>query len=113
MAIPARFAALFAAACTAAHAQGPPREAAVTSEQIKPGLHVLRGAGGGQAAGNVLAVLGEGGVLVIDTGYPQFVPKYRDEIARLGGGAITHAINTHWHDDLTPKATRCSAPTAR
>ena len=95
-----RFAALFAIACTAAaHAQEPPREAAVTSEEIKPGLHVLRGAGGGQAAGNVLAVLGEDGVLVIDTGYPQFVPKYRDEIARLGGGAITHAINTHWHDD--------------
>jgi glyoxylase-like metal-dependent hydrolase (beta-lactamase superfamily II) len=83
----------------AAHAQEPPREAAVTSEQIGPGLYVLRGAGGGQAAGNVLAVLGEGRVLVIDTGYPQFVPKYRDEIARLGGGAITHAINTHWHDD--------------
>jgi glyoxylase-like metal-dependent hydrolase (beta-lactamase superfamily II) len=83
----------------AAHAQEPPREAAVTSEQIAPGLYVLRGAGGGQAAGNVLALLGEAGTLVVDTGYPQFVPKYREEIGRLGGGAITHAINTHWHDD--------------
>ena len=60
---------------------------------------MLRGAGGGQAAGNVLALLGPDGVLVIDTGYPQFVPKYREAIASLNGGAITHAINTHWHDD--------------
>jgi cyclase len=80
-------------------AQEPPAEPTVTSEQLKSGVHVLRGAGGGQSAGNVLALLGADGVLVIDTGYPQFVPKYRDAIAALNGGAITHAINTHWHDD--------------
>ena len=89
-----------AVACAAAvTAQEPPREPTVTTEEIKPGLHVLRGAGGGQAAGNVLALLGDGATLVIDTGYPQFVPGYRDAIGRLGGGAVTHAINTHWHDD--------------
>jgi cyclase len=82
-----------------ASAQAPPREAAVTSEQVKPGLHVLYGAGGGQVAGNVLVLLGASGALVIDTGYPQFVPKYREAITALGGKAVTHAINTHWHDD--------------
>jgi glyoxylase-like metal-dependent hydrolase (beta-lactamase superfamily II) len=94
------FTALLAVAClAAAHAQDPPSEAAVRAEELAAGLHVLRGAGGGQAAGNVLALLKPAGVLLVDTGYPQFVPKYRDEIAALGGGAITHAINTHWHDD--------------
>ena len=83
----------------AALAQEPPRPATVTSEQLKPGLHVLYGSGGGQAAGNVLVLFGDNGALVVDTGYPQYVSKYRDEVARLGGGAITHAINTHWHDD--------------
>jgi cyclase len=47
----------------------------------------------------VLALLGESGTLVVDTGYPQFVPKYRDAVAALSGRPITHAINTHWHDD--------------
>ena len=79
--------------------QAPPREATVTSEELKPGLHVLYGAGGGQAAGNVLVLLGDDAALVVDTGYPQFVPLYRETVARLGGGPITHAINTHWHDD--------------
>jgi glyoxylase-like metal-dependent hydrolase (beta-lactamase superfamily II) len=88
----------FLVPCIAA-AQEPPRPATVTSEQLQPGLHVLYGSGGGQASGNVLVLFGDSGSLVVDTGYPQFVPKYRDEVARLGGGAITYAINTHWHDD--------------
>jgi glyoxylase-like metal-dependent hydrolase (beta-lactamase superfamily II) len=95
-------AALFAsavAAAAAAGAQQPPTEAAVTTEEIKPGLHVLYGAGGGQVAGNVLVLLGDAASLVVDTGYPIFVPKYREAVARLGGGAIARVINTHWHDD--------------
>jgi glyoxylase-like metal-dependent hydrolase (beta-lactamase superfamily II) len=82
-----------------AAAQEAPRAAAVTSEELRPGVHVLYGAGGGQSSGNVLVLLGEAGSLVVDTGYPQFVPKYREAIAALGGGPVTHAINTHWHDD--------------
>jgi glyoxylase-like metal-dependent hydrolase (beta-lactamase superfamily II) len=85
--------------CAAAGAQEPPREAAVTTQQLAPDLHVLFGAGGGQVAGNVLVLLGAQGALVVDTGFPVFVPKYREAIAALGGGAITYAINTHWHDD--------------
>jgi glyoxylase-like metal-dependent hydrolase (beta-lactamase superfamily II) len=92
-------AALALAACFGARAQEAPREATVTTEQLAPDLHILYGAGGGQASGNVLALLGPEGTLVIDTGYPQFVPLYRDNIARLGGRPITRAINTHWHDD--------------
>ena len=60
---------------------------------------MLLGTGGGQVAGNVLGLTRRRGALVVDTGYPQYVPKYREAIARLSGGAITHAINTHWHDD--------------
>jgi glyoxylase-like metal-dependent hydrolase (beta-lactamase superfamily II) len=92
--------ALVVVACAGtASAQSPPPEATVTTEQLAPDLHVLYGAGAGQSSGNVLALLGERGTLVVDTGYPQFVPKYRDAVAELDGRPITHAINTHWHDD--------------
>lgn len=87
------------AAATVATAQQPPSEPTVTTEQLAPDLHVLYGAGGGQSSGNVLALLTPQGTLVVDTGYPQFVPKYRDSIARLRGAPIVRAINTHWHDD--------------
>ncbi|HUQ50846.1 MAG TPA: MBL fold metallo-hydrolase [Gammaproteobacteria bacterium] len=82
-----------------AGAQEAPREATVTSEQLQPGLHVLYGSGGGQVSGNVLVLIGDQGSLVVDTGYPVHVPLYRQEIAKLGGGAVTHVINTHFHDD--------------
>ena len=80
-------------------AQAPPSEPRVTSEQLQPGLHVLYGAGGGQVSGNVLVLFGGAGVLVVDSGYSQHVPQYREAIQRLGGGAVTHVVNTHWHDD--------------
>ena len=92
-------ASLLVLCATTGHAQAPPREPAVTTEQIAPDLHVLYGAGGGQASGNVLALFAEAGTLVVDTGYPQFVPKYREAVAELGGRPITYVINTHWHDD--------------
>ena len=87
-----------AALATAAVAQERD-EAAVTAERLAPGLHLLSGAGGGQAAGNALASIGPQGVSIVDTGFPPFVPKYRAAIAELGGGDIRFAINTHWHDD--------------
>src|SRR6185436_1870756 len=94
------FTALLACTCmAAAHAQEPPREPSVTTEQVKPDLYVLRSAGGTQVSGNVLALIREDAVLVIDSGYSQFVPKYREAIAALHGGKVTHVINTHWHDD--------------
>jgi glyoxylase-like metal-dependent hydrolase (beta-lactamase superfamily II) len=60
---------------------------------------LLFGAGGGQVAGNVLASIGADGAVIVDTGFPAFVPKYRAAIAGLGGGEVRFAINTHWHDD--------------
>ena len=77
----------------------PPSEPTVTTEQLAPDLHILFGAGGGQVSGNVLAFTSTQGTLVVDTGYSQFVAKYREAIAAAGGAPITHAIDTHWHDD--------------
>ena len=74
-------------------------EPRVTTQRLGAGLYMLQGAGGGQAAGNVLASVGEQGTLIVDTGFPAFVPHYRDAIAAVGGGTIVHAILTHWHDD--------------
>jgi glyoxylase-like metal-dependent hydrolase (beta-lactamase superfamily II) len=53
------------------------------------------------AAANALAAvaLGARGALLVDTGFPVFVPQYRAAVAALGGGDIVYAINTHWHDD--------------
>jgi len=69
------------------------------AQELASDLHILFGGGGGQVAGNVLALTGPQGTLLVDSGYPIFVPKYREAIASFGGGPVTHVINTHWHDD--------------
>lgn len=79
--------------------QGLTDQPTVTVEPLARGLHLLIGAGGGQSAGNAVASIGADGVLLVDTGFPAFVPHYRAAIAARGGGEIGLAINTHWHDD--------------
>lgn len=68
----------------------------IQSQEIGDELYFLRGAGG-----NVVASIGEQGVLIVDSQYAPMVPKIRDTIRGLGGGAIDFAINTHWHFDHT------------
>ena len=49
--------------------------AQVRPETIAPGLHVLFGAGG-----NVLVSIGEQGVLMVDSRFPEVIPKLQAEI---------------------------------
>jgi glyoxylase-like metal-dependent hydrolase (beta-lactamase superfamily II) len=88
-----------ATALAASAAAQPPDEPQVTVESLAPDLHLLFGASDELVAGNVLASIGADGVVIVDTGFPAFVPKYRSAIAELGGGEVRFAINTHWHDD--------------
>ena len=66
----------------------------VRTETVTPGIHVLFGAGG-----NVVVSVGEQGVLMVDSQFPQMVPKLLEAIAKLGGDGVDFTINTHWHFD--------------
>lgn len=66
----------------------------IRTETVAPGIHVLFGAGG-----NVIASIGDQGVLTVDSQFAEMVPRIREAIASLGGGDIDFTINTHWHFD--------------
>jgi glyoxylase-like metal-dependent hydrolase (beta-lactamase superfamily II) len=66
-------------------------------EELRDGLYVIYFTSGG----NVVASIGEQGVLIVDDHFTPSVPKYRARIRELGGGDIDFAINTHWHYDHT------------
>jgi glyoxylase-like metal-dependent hydrolase (beta-lactamase superfamily II) len=70
------------------------RTTPITTQQLAENLHVLFGVGG-----NIAVSIGANGVLIVDDQFPQMVPKYKATIGELGGGAISFAINTHWHFD--------------
>jgi len=66
----------------------------ITTANVAPGIHVLFGIGG-----NVVASVGDQGVLMVDSQFPQMIPRISAAIAELGGDGVDFTINTHWHFD--------------
>jgi len=69
-------------------------EVDIRAERVADNLYVLFGYGG-----NIAVHLGEQGALIVDSQFPELVPKIKAAIRELGGGEIDFAINTHWHYD--------------
>ena len=70
----------------------------VSVSELKGNLHLLQGRGG-----NVVASVGEDGVLMIDDDYAEYAPAYHDALRELSADSSvpTFVINTHWHFDHT------------
>ncbi|MEO1411117.1 MAG: MBL fold metallo-hydrolase [Bacteroidota bacterium] len=68
----------------------------IIPERINDRLYKLEGAGG-----NIGVLLGEDGVLLIDTQYGPLGDKIKTVIQELGGDQPQYVVNTHWHGDHT------------
>ncbi len=68
--------------------------AQIVTQKVTDDLYVLFGIGG-----NIGVSVGPQGVLIVDDQFPQMIPKISEAISEIGGGAVTFAINTHWHFD--------------
>lgn len=66
----------------------------IKTTQIADNLYMLEGRGG-----NIGLLIGEDGVLMVDTQYAGLTPKINDAIKKLTEDKLTYVINTHWHDD--------------
>ena len=66
----------------------------ITVEQVGDNLYVLFGYGG-----NIGVQIGDQGAMLVDTQFPELVPKIRAAIESIGSDSIEFAINTHWHYD--------------
>ncbi len=68
----------------------------VAVQQVVPGIYLLQGKGG-----NVLASLGDDGLLIVDDDYAELAPSYARALAALSDGEVVprYVVNTHWHSD--------------
>jgi len=66
----------------------------IRSEAIAGKLSLISGAGG-----NIAALPGDDGVLVIDSGLASVIAGTAAEIAKAAPGPIALLVNTHWHFD--------------
>ena len=83
-------------------------ETEIGVKKITDTLFLLYGLGG-----NIAALIGDEGVLIVDDQVPSIIPKVKRAIKKLGGDKIIYSINTHWHFDhsegnlaLDPKVTK-------
>jgi cyclase len=72
-------------------------KAAVTATALNDRLLLVSGLGG-----NVLALRGDEGLLLVDAGAAGATSKLQSELKKFARGAKVHTvINTHWHPDHT------------
>jgi len=87
----------------------------VTPEHVAGRVHALRGAGA-----NVGLLVGDDGLLVVDSAFACLATRIRAAAAFVSRLPIRHVVNTHWHPDhtdgngaLAPEATLISTAAAR
>lgn len=70
----------------------------VTVTPIKGPLYLFQGRGG-----NVVASIGEDGILLVDSDYGEYAPAHAQQARELAGSddAPRFLLNTHWHFDHT------------
>jgi len=68
----------------------------ITVQTLRGNVSALIGAGG-----NIAALPGKDGKLIIDSGYLGAHGKIADALSGLSSDPIKHLINTHWHFDHT------------
>jgi len=70
--------------------------------KVAEGVYAGIAKAGGLASGNAGFIVGDGGVLVVDTFFtPIAVEELISEIGKLTGQPIKYAVNTHYHLDHT------------
>ncbi len=78
--------------CSVAHAQD---KVQVTSLELAKHLYMIKGAGG-----NIAAVVGPEGALVVDSQYEHMAPQIKAELeSKQAGVQIKTLVNTHFHGD--------------
>lgn len=69
----------------------------VSSQQLAPNLYLVKGSGG-----NIGALLGKDGALIIDAQFAATAPLVKAELQRLQSGVqVSTLVNTHFHKDHT------------
>lgn len=66
----------------------------VTAEQVRPGVHVLFGAGG-----NIGVSTGPDGTFIIDDQFAPLTSKIQATLAKIDPRPVRFVLNTHWHGD--------------
>ncbi len=72
------------------------QDVTVKVSKVSGNVHMLQGRGG-----NIAALTGPEGILIVDDDYKAVSEKLRDALKDLGSPSPRFILNTHWHGDHT------------
>lgn len=72
------------------------QEVTVKVTNVSGNVYMLQGRGG-----NIGAIVGTDGILIVDDDYKAVSEKLRDALKELGSASPRFILNTHWHGDHT------------
>ena len=72
------------------------QDVVVKTTKVNGNVYILQGRGG-----NIGAIVGDDGILIIDDDYKAVSEKLRDALMELGAATPKFIFNTHWHGDHT------------
>lgn len=72
------------------------QDVAVKITKVNGNVYMLQGRGG-----NIGAIVGSEGILIVDDDYKTVSEKLRDALKELGSATPKFIFNTHWHGDHT------------
>lgn len=75
---------------------GSQQDVTVKVTKVSGNVYMLQGRGG-----NIGAVVGSDGILIVDDDYKVVSQKLRDALRELGSATPKFIVNTHWHGDHT------------
>jgi len=104
-----------ALAASGAVAEGIP-DGSYETAQVAPGIYAfLPPEASTLVSGNTIAILGDHGVLVVDTGhYPSISERIVADLRKLTDLPVRYVVNTHWHyDHVMGNPIFAAAPTRR
>lgn len=72
------------------------QDVTVKTQKVTDNVYLLQGRGG-----NIAALTGMEGILIVDDDYKAVSEKLRDALKELGSATPKFILNTHWHGDHT------------
>ncbi len=72
------------------------QDVTVKVTKVSGNVYMLQGRGG-----NIGAIVGSDGILIVDDDYKEVSEKLRDALKELGSATPRFIFNTHWHGDHT------------
>lgn len=75
---------------------GQQQDVTIKTQKVNGNVYMLQGRGG-----NVGAVVGPEGMLIVDDDYKEVSQKLSDALKELGSATPRFVLNTHWHGDHT------------